>query len=1053
MHHSIRPLKFAAAFLALAASTYLAGTAEAIIECADGTIGSISRTKKPCTVTGKLGECAKGERTCDMCGESCGSCQQKIFPTAETCDNKDNDCDGLKDEGLTQSCDGPDGDFCKEGVKTCAAGVWSACSDTTTTTSEQCNGIDDNCNNLIDENWKTNLPGVPSLGGLCFVGVGACYRTGTYICNSAGTGVTCSATPGTPTAETCNNIDDDCDGTRDEGLTQACGTDTGACVAGTQTCSAGVWGTCIGSVGPVAETCNGIDDNCDGMVDNGITCGGCTPVAEICNNIDDDCDGVIDEGIVQACGIDTGACVAGTRTCSGGVLGPCVGEVGPVAETCNNIDDDCDGSIDEGITQACGTDTGACVAGTQTCSAGVFGACTGSVGPTAETCNNIDDDCDGAIDESLTQSCGTDEGACVAGTQTCVAGAWGACTGGFGPVAEVCGDTIDNDCDGVVDNGCAEELAAPVVTSPWNGYTTGSGFAEGTPPPPSPPPPRFKWDAVSGAVNYQLQADDTCASGFPNCGIGSSDPAVLASPELDITTTNAHYTPGSTELPVSTTPPVGKRYYWRVRACGSGGSCSDWSPVRYIDIGRSPDFDGDGFSDLIAGAELQYFGTQAEGMTFVFDGSSSGIPSVSSLAINNPDSTSNYNTKFGYSVAAGDFNGDGFADLVVGAPEEHGGGVLDPGKVFIFNGSAGGLAHSLTLDNPLLESYSKFGASVASAGDVNGDGFADLVVGSYRHDINGSSDGDYTDDEGVSYVYYGSAGGLPATPSVTLNNPAAQALGNFGISVASAGDVNGDGYADVVVGAHMQDNGAGNEGNAFVYYGSAAGIPATPSATLDNPLNQPDGNFGISVASAGDVNGDGLADLIVGASMQNNGATDEGTAYLFYGATGGISATPSVTIDSPLNHGGDRFGVSVASAGDVNGDGLADLVVGAYRQDAGGTDSNEGAAHLYYGSASLPASGLLPSVTLNNPQLSAAGGQDFGFSVSSGGDLNGDGYFDLIVGAHMNQDNISSQDEGHVYVYYGSATGIPATPSVTLDNPSSDNQGHFGISVSSAGGR
>jgi hypothetical protein len=120
-------------------------------------------------------------------------------------------------------------------------------------------------------------------------------------------------------------------------------------------------------------------------------------------------------------------------------------------------------------------------------------------------------------------------------------------------------------------------------------------------------------------------------------------------------------------------------------------------------------------------------------------------------------------------------------------------------------------------------------------------------------------------DEGNAFVYYGSASGIPTTPSVTLDNPANQASGWFGFSVASAGDVNGDGYSDVIVGALYQDAGATDEGNAFVYYGSASGIPTTPSVTLDNPENQENGYFGRSVASAGDVNGDGFSDVIVGA--------------------------------------------------------------------------------------------------------------------------------------------------------------------------------------------
>ena len=131
---------------------------------------------------------------------------------------------------------------------------------------ETCNGVDDNCNGTIDETW-------PLKGTACTVGVGACARTGIWVCNGAGTGLVCSATPGSPVAETCNGIDDNCNGLVDKSLTRSCysgpsGTaGVGKCRAGTQTCASGAWGLCIGEVLPSPEIIgNGIDDNCDGIV-------------------------------------------------------------------------------------------------------------------------------------------------------------------------------------------------------------------------------------------------------------------------------------------------------------------------------------------------------------------------------------------------------------------------------------------------------------------------------------------------------------------------------------------------------------------------------------------------------------------------------------------------------------------------------------------------------------------------------------------------------------------------------------------------------------------
>jgi hypothetical protein len=368
---------------------------------------------------------------------------------------------------------------------------------------------------------------------------------------------------------------------------------------------------------------------------------------------------------------------------------------------------------------------------------------------------------------------------------------------------------------------------------------------------------------------------------------------------------------------------------------------------------------------------------------------------------------------FGYSVGtAGDVNGDGYSDIIVGAPD-YDDGEIDDGRASIFLGSPSGVrpgppAWSVHGNQP----YAHLGLSVGAAGDVNGDGFSDVIAGAYMFDRG-------QEDEGAAFVYHGSLTGPGPEPNWMAESDQGGAY--FGNSVGTAGDVNRDGYSDVIIGAYAYDHGQKDEGAAFLWLGSSDGLvaPGTPeNADWMGESDQADARYGISVGTAGDVNGDGLADILVGADAFDNVETDEGRAFLYYGSFVAISPSADWTAESNLY--GAAYGISVGTAGDVNGDGYADVIVGAYRYSNG--ESLEGAAFVYHGS---PAG--LPGVPGSNDYdwITESGLADtfYGVSVASAGDLTGDGYSDVIVGAHhYGPDNV-----GRAFVYcgdYGRGMGL-----------------------------
>jgi hypothetical protein len=419
-------------------------------------------------------------------------------------------------------------------------------------------------------------------------------------------------------------------------------------------------------------------------------------------------------------------------------------------------------------------------------------------------------------------------------------------------------------------------------------------------------------------------------------------------------------------------------YYWRLRGIADGAVGAQTSVVWEFVVsvanatvdtswGSMADVDGDGYADVILGVPSA---GQSAGEIQVYPGGAAPLSTTPAiLEVPNPGKYPVYSV-----ASAGDVNGDGFADVVVGVSDGAG---VSPGQAYLYLG--GPLGISTTATALAAPAGQDFGESVSGAGDVNGDGYADFLVMGTDHVI----------------LFFGGASGplLAARVAPELSLP---------FSGAGAGDVNGDGFGDIVVGdLAIPSN---NAGAAFVYFGGPSGL-SSAALTLTGPTEQL-ALFGYTLACAGDVNGDGFADIAVGAPGESP------AVYVFLGSAGGPSASlpalsdPSkspVTIQLPFD---EAFGGALASAGDVNGDGFSDVLVGASI-----VDKYQGAAYLYLGG---------PRGVANAPELLQrmdAGGH-FGRLVAGGGDVDRDGFDDVLIG---------SPALGLMDLYPGGMSGLSAS--------------------------
>jgi hypothetical protein len=540
-----------------------------------------------------------------------------------------------------------------------------------------------------------------------------------------------------------------------------------------------------------------------------------------------------------------------------------------------------------------------------------------------------------------------------------------------------------------------------------------------------------------------------------------------------------------------------------------------WAPNAGISTGAG-DVNGDGFSDILIGA---YYadpeGKDGAGESYVVFGKSSGFSAsldLSSLNGNNGfrlDGVDGFDWSGRSVSSAGDVNGDGYGDIIIGANGAYPDGFDDiiirtiegdkhlselswherssisssfwnemgpEGASYVVFGKSSGFSASLDLSSlngnngfrlDGADENDQSGWPVSNAGDVNGDGYGDIIIGAGGADPYGKI------NAGESYVVFGKPSGFSASIDLSsLDGSNGFRLDGVstsdmsGSSVSSAGDVNGDGYDDVIIGAPRgTSEGKDAAGETYVVFGRVSGWGSSLDLSSLNGNNgfRLDGDIGTftgsSVSSAGDVNGDGYDDVIIGAfSADPDGKYEAGESYVVFGKSSGFSA--SIDLSSLDGSNGfrldgvdanDKSGYSVSSAGDVNGDGYDDVIIGAHSAGDplyglfGNKNDNTGESYVVFGkpsgfSASLDLSSLDGSTGFRLDGVDA--NDHSGMSVSSAGDVNGDGYDDVIIGASLRKDFVTTNTS---YVVFGSQKGSAALPPTYTLSLSGTNSSQFEI--------
>ena len=870
--------------------------------------------------------------------------------------------------------------------------------------------------------------------------------------------------------EDCSTTaDDDCDGDTnfddDPGDATGCtvyyldndgdgyGTTAGDCTCAPVGAYSGLDGDDCDDTDPATwpgadEHCDGYDDDCDGLVDEDDAVDTSTWYA------DDDGDGYGSASATQASCAQPDGYVVDSTDCDDGDSG-----IHPGAdEYCDGDDHDCDGLVNEdhsidGITfyddldgDGYGDSTSSTTACTQPSDASLNSTDCDDGDATIhqgadEYCDGVDHDCDGEVNDDHALDASTWYTDADGDGYGDAAGPLTACSLPSGASADDtdCDDSraasnpaapeycsgYDDDCDGTTDESSAIDATTWYEDADGDGYGTASAT-------------QLACYQPSGTAALATDCDDSRAesnpgateycNGYDDDCDGSTDEATAADASTWYIDYDRDGYGSSTYTATSCSVPSGYTddesdcddtdatvYPEAPEICGDGvvNDCDgDWFDdcgwVGDIDLSAADaiilgeayydnagyslavggDFDRDGLADLAVGAmDGDYAGTDS-GAVYVLQGpAAAATTNVSSASAKLVGEDAG--DYAGTSVAwVGDMDADGYDDLLVGS---------QAGRAYLVLGPVVGELGLGSSDAELYGSSSDMvGYAVAYAGDVDSDGYDDLLVGSL-------------DDE--AYLWYGPVYGTESSSGADVRFDADHSGDDVGTALASGGDVDGDGLNDVLVGAPGNDDAGSSAGAAYLVLAPFSSTERLRNADVIMQGESSHDDAGLSVALAGDVDGDGLPDLLVGAPGDDDGGSSAGAVYLVTAPSLGTWSLSSAIAKFWGEAAGDYAGFSVASAGDVDDDGLADFLVGAPLEASGGAEA--GAAYLILGASS----GGVELSSAVATFIGESGGDGAGYSIVGGEDLDGDGLPELLVGAPW-QDS-EDDNAGAVYLFEG----------------------------------